>query len=135
MPKSYASHITNDNSSMEVGPLLSTPVPPPRPLLMPDKPLPPSPRFAPTLLLHRRNKTLRESQIRLKAEIAHLRQLLAHYHEMIKATNELVKGTTLGLKHLEQSNLKMKENETRILREWDMYLQQEGFDIDAANFF
>ncbi|KFY55817.1 hypothetical protein V496_06883 [Pseudogymnoascus sp. VKM F-4515 (FW-2607)] len=135
MSKSYASHITNDNSSKEAGPLLPAPLPPPRPLLMPDKPLPPSPRFAPTLLLHRRNKALKESQIRLKAEIAHLRQLLVHYHEVIKATNELVKGTTLGLKHVEQSTLNMKENETRIQREWHMYLQQGGFDVDAANFF
>ncbi|KFY66621.1 hypothetical protein V496_01972 [Pseudogymnoascus sp. VKM F-4515 (FW-2607)] len=95
MSKSNASHITNDNSSKEAGPLLPTPLRPPRPLLMPDKPLPPSPRFAPTLLLHRRNKALKESQIRLKAEIAHLRQLLVHYHEVIKATDELVKGTTL----------------------------------------
>lgn len=132
MSKSYASH---DNSSQEVGPLLLTPLAPPRPLLMPDKPLPPSPRFAPTLLLHRRNKALKESQIRLKAEITHLRQLLAHYHEVIKATNELVKGTTLGLKHVEQLTLNMKENETRIQREWDVYLQQQGFDMDAANFF
>lgn len=135
MSKSYASHITNDNSSKDVGALLPTPLPPPRPSLMRDKPLPPSPRFAPTLLLNRRNKALKESEIRLKAEIAHLRQLLVHYHEVIKATNDLVKGTTLGLKHVEQSTLNMKENETRIQREWDMYLQQEGFDMDAANFF
>ena len=135
MSQSYASHITKDNSSEEVGPLLPMPLQPPRPLLMPDKPLPPSPRFAPTLLLHRRNKALKESQIRLKAEVAHLQQLLVHYHEVIKATKELVKGTTLGLKHVEKSTLNMKENETRIQREWDVYLQQQGFDRDAANFF
>lgn len=123
------------NSSQEVGSLLSTPSLPLRSLLMPDKPLPPSPRFAPTLLLHRRNKTLKEREIRLKAEIAHLKQLLVYYQEMLKATNELVEGTSLGLKRVEQSNVDMKRNEKRIRRDLDVYLQQQGTVIETGNFF
>jgi hypothetical protein len=121
MFKGYGSHITDDSRAQQPGPLLPTPLPPARPLLMPGKPLPPSRRSTPSLLLHRRDKALEESQKFLKAEIAHLRQLLVHYHEEIRATKELVKGTSLGLKQAELSFIKMKEEEMRIQGEWDAY--------------
>ena len=102
---------------------------------MPDKPLPPSPRSAPALLLHRRNKALEKNEKFLKAEIAHLRQLLIHYHEVVSATKALVKDTSLGLKQVELSTVRMKEEQMRIEGEWDAYLRQQALDGDAANFF
>jgi hypothetical protein len=86
------------------------------PLLI-AKPLPPSPRSAPTLLLEQQNRALRDESILLQAQIDHLRQLLEYYRQVVNATKSLIKDSFIGIKHLQDATFQIKREERRIAGE------------------
>jgi hypothetical protein len=100
------------------------------------KPLPPSPRSAPLLLLERQNQALRDESILLRAQIDYLRQLLEHYRQVVDATKSLIKNSFIGIKHLQDATFQMKRDERRIAMEWAEYLRGGDAIIgEVPNFF
>lgn len=107
-----------------------------KPLAMANKPLPPSPRSAPTLLLERQNQALRDEAKLLTAQIDHLRSLLDHYRQLSNANSSFVKESLQGIKQLQDATFLMKREERRLGKKWEEYLRGEGaVPGELANFF
>lgn len=100
-----------------------------------NKPLPPSPRSAPTMIFERQNRAFTEREKLLQAEIEHLRQRLQYYRQVIEATKALVRDSSRGLKQLQDSTFKMRREERRIKKEWEAYVRSKEATRNVTTFF
>lgn len=101
-----------------------------------NKPLPPSPRSAPILLLERQNQALKDESIMLQAKVDHLRRLVEYHREVIVATRSLVKQSFSGIKQVQDATFAMRREERRVEKEWEEYITNfEATDRGNSNFF
>jgi hypothetical protein len=97
-----------------------------KPLVVRSKPLPPSPGAAPTYILDRQNKALRDEAKLLRAEISHMKRVLYSYKQTLQEYDEYMTNSCLRLKQLQDTTFQLKRAKRRIQREWEDYLKSEG---------